>query len=197
MGDHKYVPEELQGIQSALADVYHGNLSVFQSLPDVWAIDQIFPIMPVHRLAECPTRLGTISDITCDCDGKITRFVDLQDVSPTLRLHEMNGQEYILGVFLAGAYQETLGDLHNLFGDTNVVNIRIGEKGEIEYVREFDGDTVADVLSYVEYTPAEMVERVRAQAERAVRLGLLTPQERREIMDAYETGLRGYTYFEQ
>jgi arginine decarboxylase len=109
----------------------------------------------------------------------------------------MNGQEYILGVFLAGAYQETLGDLHNLFGDTNVVNIRIGEKGEIEYVREFDGDTVADVLSYVEYTPAEMVERVRAQAERAVRLGLLTPQERREIMDAYETGLRGYTYFEQ
>ncbi len=197
MGDAKYVPEELQGIRSALADVYHANLSVFQSLPDIWAIDQIFPVMPVHRLGECPTRLGTISDITCDCDGKITRFVDLQDVSPALRLHEMNGQEYILGVFLAGAYQETLGDLHNLFGDTNVVNIRIGDKGEIEYVREFDGDTVADVLSYVEYTPAEMVERVRAQAERAVRLGLLTPQERREIMDAYETGLRGYTYFEQ
>ncbi|MBM4154573.1 MAG: biosynthetic arginine decarboxylase [Lentisphaerae bacterium] len=197
MGDHKYVPEELQGIQSALADVYHANLSVFQSLPDIWAIDQIFPVMPVHRLSECPTRLGTISDITCDCDGKITRFVDLQDVSPTLRLHELNGGEYILGVFLAGAYQETLGDLHNLFGDTNVVNIRISEKGEIEYVREFDGDTVADVLSYVEYTPAEMIERVRAQAEKAVRLGLLTPQERREIMDAYETGLRGYTYFEQ
>jgi len=114
-----------------------------------------------------------------------------------LRLHEINGSEYYLGVFLAGAYQETLGDLHNLFGDTNVVNIRVGEKGEIEYVQEFDGDTVADVLSYVEYSPPEMVERVRNHAERAVRQGLITPQERREIMEAYEGGLRGYTYFEE
>lgn len=197
VADRKYVPEELRGIGTALADVYHANFSVFQSLPDVWAIDQIFPIMPIHRLTECPTRLGTISDITCDCDGKITRFVDLQDVSPVLRLHELDGREYILGVFLAGAYQETLGDLHNLLGDTNVANVRVGADGRVEYVREFDGDTVADVLSYVEYNPAELVERVRAQAERAVRQGLIAPQERREIMDAYEAGLRGYTYFER
>ena len=195
--ERKYVPEELEGIQAALADVYHSNFSVFQSLPDVWAIDQLFPVMPIHRLDECPSRLGIIADITCDCDGKITRFVDLKDVSPVLRLHELRPAEpYLLGVFLAGAYQETLGDLHNLFGDTNVVNIRIGADGAVEYVAEFDGDTVADVLSYVEYTPAEMIERYRAIAERAVRNGLISPQERRAIMDAYEAGLRGYTYFE-
>jgi len=197
LADRKFIPEELRGIPTALADVYHANFSVFQSLPDVWAIDQIFPIMPIHRLNEYPNRLGTISDITCDCDGKITRFVDLQDVSPVLRLHEPDGREYVLGVFLAGAYQETLGDLHNLFGDTNVANVRIGPGGQVEYVREFDGDTVADVLTFVEYNPADMVERVRATAERAVRHGLISPQERREIMDAYEGGLRGYTYFER
>ncbi len=196
-GGSKYVPDELEGIQAALADVYHSNFSVFQSLPDVWAIDQLFPVIPIHRLNECPTRVGTIADITCDCDGKISRFVDLKDVSPVLRLHDMNGAEYYLGVFLAGAYQETLGDLHNLFGDTNVVNIRVGANGEIIYVREFDGDTVADVLSYVEYTPSEMIERVRNTAERAVQQGLLAPQDRRQILDAYENGLRGYTYFEQ
>lgn len=197
LGECAYVPEELRGIPTALADVYHANFSVFQSLPDVWAIDQLFPIMPVHRLNERPTRLGTISDITCDCDGKITRFVDLHDVRNALPLHEPDGREYVLAVFLAGAYQETLGDLHNLFGDTNVANIRVGEGGRIEYVREFDGDTVADVLSYVEYNPAEMVERMRATAERAVRNGWISAQERREIMDAYEAGLRGYTYFER
>jgi len=197
LADTKRVPEELRGISAALADVYHGNFSVFQSLPDVWAIDQVFPIMPIHRLDECPSRLGTISDITCDCDGKITRFVDMQDISPVLRLHDPNGREYILGVFLTGAYQETLGDLHNLFGDTNVANIRVSDSGQVEYVREFDGDTVADVLSYVEYNPVELVERVRAKAEQAVRLGLISPQDRRQIMDAYEGGLRGYTYFER
>ncbi|MBP7274799.1 MAG: biosynthetic arginine decarboxylase [Kiritimatiellae bacterium] len=196
--DRKHVPEELEGIQNALADVYHANFSVFQSLPDIWAIEQIFPVMPIHRLNEYPTRTGILSDITCDCDGKITRFADLKDVSPVLRLHPLRpGEPYMIGVFLAGAYQETLGDLHNLFGDTNVVNIRVGEAGEVEYVAEFDGDTVADVLSYVEYNPAQLVERYRAIAERAVRQGLITPQERREIMDHYEAGLRGYTYFEE
>ncbi len=197
-GDRKHVPEELEGIQTALADVYHSNFSVFQSLPDVWAIEQIFPVMPIHRLNEYPSRVGIISDITCDCDGKITRFADLKDVSPVLRLHPLNpGEPYLIGVFLAGAYQETLGDLHNLFGDTNVVNIRVGPAGEVEYVAEFDGDTVADVLSYVEYNPAQLVERYRIIAERAVRQGLISPQERREIMDHYEAGLRGYTYFEE
>ncbi len=194
--DRKYIPDELEGIDSALADVYHANFSVFQSLPDSWAIEQLFPVAPIHRLNECPTQLGIISDITCDCDGKITRFVDLQDVSPTLRLHAWTGGAYYLGVFLVGAYQETLGDLHNLFGDTNIVSLSVGENGAIEYEEEFAGDTVADVLTYVEYDPPDMLERVRNQAENAVRQGRITPQERREILSAYEAGLRGYTYFE-
>ncbi len=192
----KQVPEELQGIETALADVYYGNFSIFQSLPDTWAIEQIFPVMPIHRLDECPTRAGTIADITCDCDGKIDRFVDLQDVRRTLRMHEINGSDYYLGVFLVGAYQETLGDLHNLFGDTNVVNVTLGADGQLDYTYEYEGDSVADVLSYVEYHPAELVERLRMKAERAVRGGKITAQHRREIMDAYQNGLRGYTYFE-
>ena len=193
----KYIPDELQQLETALADVYFGNFSVFQSLPDSWAIEQLFPIMPIHRLDEMPTRKAVLADITCDCDGKIDRFIDLHDVKRTLPLHDMNGSEYYLGVFLVGAYQETLGDLHNLLGDTNVVSVRIGENGVVEYGEEVDGDTVADVLSYVEYDTRDMVEFMRRTAERAVREGRITPEERREIMDAYENGLRGYTYFEK
>ncbi|MDZ4198448.1 MAG: biosynthetic arginine decarboxylase, partial [Kiritimatiellia bacterium] len=192
----KYIPDELSGLREALADVYHGNFSVFQSLPDSWAIDQLFPVLPIHRLRECPTRDAVIADITCDCDGKINRFVDLQDVRHTLRLHTTNGTDYVLGVFLVGAYQETLGDLHNLFGDTNVVNVRVGTDGRIEYAHEIDGDSVSDVLSYVEFEPQEMQRRIRARAEAAVREGRLSAEERREILSAYETGLRGYTYYE-
>lgn len=192
----KYIPDELTGLRTVLADVYHGNFSVFQSLPDSWAIDQLFPVAPIHRLQECPSREAVIADITCDCDGKINRFVDLQDVSPSLRLHPVNGSDYMLGVFLVGAYQETLGDLHNLFGDTNVVNVRVGPDNQIEYAHEIDGDSVSDVLSYVEYEPQELQRRVRARAERAVREGRLSAEDRREILSAYEAGLRGYTYFE-
>jgi arginine decarboxylase len=196
-GTHKkYVPDELSGLRTVLADVYHGNFSVFQSLPDSWAIDQLFPVVPIHRLQEAPTREAVIADITCDCDGKINRFVDLQDVSPSLRLHPLNGSDYVLGVFLVGAYQETLGDLHNLFGDTHVVNVRVGGDGRIEYAHEIDGDSVSDVLSYVEYEPQELLRRVRARAENAVREGRLTADDRRTILNAYEAGLRGYTYFE-
>jgi arginine decarboxylase len=195
--DRKYVPDELQDLETVLADVYFGNFSVFQSLPDSWAIEQLFPIVPIHRLAEMPTRKAVLADITCDCDGKIDRFIDLHDVRRTLPLHEMNGQEYILGVFLVGAYQETLGDLHNLLGDTNVVSVRLGPDGKPEYVKEIAGDTVADVLSYVEYDPADMIHQMRQTAEQAVRSGRITPEERREIMAAYEGGLRGYTYFEK
>ncbi len=195
--DRKYVPDELAGLEAAIADVYYGNFSVFQSLPDVWAIEQLFPVMPINRLNEIPNRQGTIADITCDCDGKIDRFIDLHDVKQILPLHELNGRDYYVGVFLVGAYQETLGDLHNLLGDTNVISLRIGEKGELEYAREIAGDTVADVLSYVEYNPQEMVNQVRKVAEQAVRSGLITAEERRQIMEAYEAGLRGYTYFEQ
>ncbi|HOW98920.1 MAG TPA: biosynthetic arginine decarboxylase [Kiritimatiellia bacterium] len=194
----KYVPDELSGLEVAIADVYYGNFSVFQSLPDVWAIDQLFPVMPVHRLKEAPTRQATISDITCDCDGKIDRFIDLHDVRQTLPVHELNDSgEYYVGVFLVGAYQETLGDLHNLLGDTNVVNLRIGEGGTVEYAHEIAGDTVADVLSYVEYNPQEMLDRMRKNAEQAVRAGRITVEERRQLMQAYEAGLRGYTYFEK
>ncbi len=192
----KYVPDELQGLETAVADLYYANFSVFQSLPDSWAIDQLFPIMPIHRLNEMPTRHARIADITCDSDGKIDRFIDLHDVKPTLPLHELKGEDYYLGVFLVGAYQETLGDLHNLLGDTNVLHVRVGKDGQVEYAHEIAGDTVADVLSYVEYDPREMINRVRTTAEQAVRDGRITPIERREIMSAYETGMRGYTYFE-
>jgi arginine decarboxylase len=193
----KYVPEELKGLDTVLADVYYANFSVFQSLPDSWAIGHLFPIMPIHRLDERPTRIATLSDITCDCDGKIDRFIDLHDVKQALPVHELKATEdYILGAFLVGAYQETLGDLHNLFGDTNVVGVRVDAHGEIEFTHEMHGDSVADVLSYVEYDTKELADRFRVLAENAVRAKRITPQERREILDAYSAGLRGYTYFE-
>lgn len=197
MRGRKYVPDELEDLETAIADVYFGNFSVFQSLPDSWAIEQLFPIMPVNRLDEAPTRQAVLADITCDCDGKIDRFIDLHDVKRTLPLHDINGRDYYLGVFLVGAYQETLGDLHNLFGDTNVVSVKLGEGGAIEFAEEIAGDTVADVLSYVEYDVQDLVEQMRRTAEQAVRTGKISPEERREIMAAYENGLRGYTYFEK
>jgi arginine decarboxylase len=193
----KYAPEDLQKLKTALADIYYGNFSVFQSLPDVWAIEQLFPVMPIHRLNECPTRQGVIVDCTCDCDGKLDHFVDLHDVKKALPLHELvPDQDYVLGIFLVGAYQETLGDLHNLFGDTHVVSVRLGEDERVEFSREIFGDTVADVLSYVEYDPKLLVERFRDTAETAVREERITPQERRLIMQVYENGLRDYTYLD-
>jgi arginine decarboxylase len=192
------VPDEFEHLSSTLADVYYGNFSLFQSLPDSWAIDQLFPILPIHRLKEEPTQEAILADITCDCDGKIDRFIDLHDVRRTLPLHRLKEDEdYTLGVFLIGAYQETLGDLHNLLGDTNVVSVQIDPDGQIHYMREIEGDSVADVLSYVEYEPKEMVRRVRAMAERSVKEGRMTAKERRAVMDAYESGMRGYTYFER
>src|SRR5690606_25404291 len=146
------VPQELEGLKISLSDIYYGNFSLFQSLPDSWAIDQLFPIAPIHRLNEKPDREGVIADITCDCDGKIDSFAGETEVSPTLPLHSLkDGEEYYLGVFLVGAYQETLGDLHNLFGDTNVVSVRINRDSSFEFVKEMHGDSIADVLSYVEY----------------------------------------------
>ena len=195
--NRRYVPEELTGLADSLTDIYYANFSVFQSLPDAWAIDQLFPIMPIHRLGERPTRQAILSDITCDCDGKIDRFIDLHDVKGSLPLHALKpGDDYILGAFLVGAYQETLGDLHNLLGDTNVITVRCIGDGEVEYTREIEGDSVADVLAYVEYDPKVMADLVRQKAERAVRSGLISPRDRREILDAYQNGLRGYTYYE-
>ncbi len=194
----KYVPDEFEMLDSALSDIYYGNFSVFQSLPDAWAINHLFPVMPIHRLDEQPTRHAIIADITCDCDGKIDKFIDLHDVRHTLSLHELKAdEEYYLGVFLVGAYQETLGDLHNLLGDTNVVSVRVNSSGEYEFVQEIEGDSVSDVLSYVEYDTKGMIERLRETAEQAVRANLITALERRQVMEAFEGGLRGYTYFER
>lgn len=193
----KYVPDEITGLEDALSDIFYCNFSVFQSLPDAWAIDQLFPIMPIHHLEKAPIKKAIISDITCDCDGKIDKFIDLHDVKNSLPVHErIPGEDYILGVFLVGAYQETLGDLHNLMGDTNVVSVQVDEKGNISLASEIEGDTVADVLSYVEYDIREMHERFRKLAERAVAEGRITPVHRRRIMEAYRQGVQGYTYYE-
>lgn len=194
----KNPPSEVEGIEVALSDIYYCNFSVFQSLPDTWAIDQLFPVMPIHRLKEEPTRQSIIADITCDCDGKIDKFIDLHDVKHTLPLHEMNSdEEYYLGVFLVGAYQETLGDLHNLLGDTNVVTIRVDENGDYFFVGELEGDSVSDVLSYVEYDIKGMKTRLREIAEKAVRKERITVKDRAQILKAFEDGLSGYTYFER
>lgn len=194
----KQVPKDLLEIDSTLADIYYCNFSVFQSLPDSWAIDQVFPIMPIHRLNEVPERQGILSDMTCDSDGRINHFIDPQGVKTTLDLHPLKeGEEYYLGTFLVGAYQETLGDLHNLLGDTNVVSVRIQEDGSYEFARELNGDSIADILAYVEYDPRKILEDIRHAAERAVREKRLTPTQRYALMQAYEDGMRGYTYFER
>ena len=192
----KRQPTSLAKINESLSDIYYGNFSVFQSLPDAWAIQQVFPVMPLHRLNEEPTRNAVIGDLTCDCDGKLNRFVGSEAELSTLRLHELNDQEYCLGVFLVGAYQETLGDLHNLFGDANVVSIRVTETGTLEFVHELEGDSISDVLGYVEYQPQELVGKFRARAEKAVRDGKITVAQRQEMLVLFNESLRGYTYFE-
>ncbi len=190
------VPEELTELSNSLADFYYGNFSLFQSLPDSWAIDQLFPVLPIHRLDEKPKHRAVLADITCDCDGKIDRFIDKEDVAKILPLHGLKKDEpYYIGIFLVGAYQETLGDLHNLLGDTNVVGVHL-EKGKPVYTHEVEGDTVADVLTYVEFDPKELVSKFRNFAEKAVNDGRISPKERKEIMDLYRAGLGGYTYFE-
>ena len=194
----KYVPDEFEDLASALASVYYGNFSIFQSLPDAWAIDQLLPIMPLHRLVEEPTEQAIISDITCDCDGVIDKFIDLRDVRRSLPLHPINnGDEYYLGAFLIGAYQETLGDLHNLFGDTNVVSLEISDDGEYAINQEIEGDAVEDVLQYVEYDTKALMARMKQKAENAIKAGQLTAKDRREVISAFLEGLRGYTYFEE
>lgn len=192
------VSAELEQLPVRLADIYYGNFSLFQSLPDIWAIDQLFPIMPIHRLDEAPTRPAVIADMTCDCDGKIDRFSIGTGVSETLPLHALkDDEEYYLGVFLVGAYQETLGDLHNLFGDTNVVSVHVNDDGSFDFVREFHGDSIADVLSYVEYEPKRMREQFRKVAEQAVRDGRISVPMRQKMLRAFNDSLNGYTFFER
>jgi arginine decarboxylase len=192
----KYVPEELQSLERVLAAIYYCNFSVFQSAPDSWAIDQLFPIMPIHRLDEEPTVRATIADLTCDSDGAIDHFIDLEDVKHVLEVHQVSPEEpYFMGLFLNGAYQEILGDLHNLFGDTNAVHVRLGDSEEGYHVAHVvKGDSVAEVLHYVQYSPEVMVERVRQQAERALRNNQITLPQMRLLMRHFEESLGKYTY---
>ena len=191
------LPEELEDLESILADTYFCNFSVFQSLPDSWAIDQLFPILPIHRLQERPTRTAVLADITCDSDGKIDRFVSLRDVKRTLELHELRADErYYLAVFLVGAYQETLGDLHNLFGDTHVVHVRLHDEGGWWIEEIVKGDTANKVLEYMEYDVAELYPALARDCERAIRDGRMTLAQSQALKRFYESELDGYAYLE-
>lgn len=189
--------EELETLEHQLSDTYFCNFSVFQSLPDSWAIDQLFPVMPIHRLLERPTRRAVLADITCDSDGKIEKFIDKREVKDDLELHALNDDEYYLGIFLVGAYQEILGDLHNLFGDTHAVQVSLAPGGGYLIDRVVEGDTVTEVLNYVAYTKEDLVSKMRTLTENALRAGRLTLDESRQILRLYEAGLTGYTYLER
>ncbi len=197
MADMPYVPEDLKKYSALLADVYYGNFSLFQSLPDSWAIDQLFPVMPIHRLDEEPKRRAVISDITCDCDGKIDQFIDGYDVAGTLPVHDIRTDEdYFIGAFLVGGYQETLGSLHNLFGDTNMVSVDIRADGSFKLNQELDGDSIADVLSYTEYDPRQLLEQFRSYVESRIDSGHIAANQRRKIIKTFQESMSGYTYYE-
>jgi arginine decarboxylase len=191
----RYVPEEIERLDEYLLDTYFCNFSLFQSLPDSWAIEQLFPILPIHRLNEQPQRRAILADMTCDSDGKIDRFVDLKDVKPYLPLHSLkNSDPYYLGAFLVGAYQEILGDLHNLFGDTNAVHVDQDASGAIRFTHIVEGDTVREALSYVQYDMPDLVERLRGTIERELSAGRMTAEESAKIQKRFREALDGYTY---
>jgi arginine decarboxylase len=202
-----YVPDDLEDLEKSMASIYYVNLSVFQSVPDSWAIDQLFPIMPIHRLNEEPTQRAVLADLTCDSDGKIDQFIDLRDVKSVLELHPLqeagkisssttntqSREPYYLGLFLAGAYQEIMGNLHNLFGDTNAVHIQLTPRGyEIEQVVK--GDTVTEVLGYVQYDAEDLVESIRRRTEQALQENRITLAEAQRLLQNYERSLSTYTY---
>lgn len=189
-----YIPDELEGLEKAMADTYFCNFSVFQSVPDCWAVGQLFPVMPIHRLNERPVNKAVIADITCDSDGKIDRFIDLHDVKYVLNVHPLNGGAYYLGIFMTGAYQETLGDLHNLFGDINAVHVGVDPNGGYVVEHVVEGESVREVLSYVDYHPKECFQKLRGHLERAVRSGKITLEESAAFSKSFERGLEGYTY---
>lgn len=192
----KHVPDELRNLDKLLADKYFCNFSLFQSLPDSWAIDQLFPILPIQRLDERPTRNATLQDITCDSDGKIANFVTNRNISHVLPLHPLKkGEPYYLGVFLVGAYQEILGDLHNLFGDTNAVHISV-KNGKYSIDQVIDGETVDEVLDYVQYNPKKLVRQLETWVTKSVKLGKISLEEGKEFLNNYRSGLYGYTYLE-
>ena len=192
----KHVPDELRNLDKLLADKYFCNFSLFQSLPDSWAIDQLFPIMPIQRLTERPTRNATLQDITCDSDGKITNFITNGHVGHVLPLHPLKKEEpYYLGVFLVGAYQEILGDMHNLFGDTNAAHISVKD-GKYNIDQIFDGETVEEVLDYVQYNPKKLVRQLEQWVTKSIKNGKISLEEGKEFLSNYRSGLYGYTYLE-
>ena len=193
----KHAPEDLRKIARMLPDKYFCNFSLFQSLPDSWAIDQVFPIIPISRLDEKPTRTCTIQDMTCDSDGKISNFITSAGLSPSLPVHPLRqGEAYYIGVFLVGAYQEILGDMHNLFGDTNAVHINV-YKDHYEIDQVMDGETVAEVLDYVQYNPKKLARNVETWVTASMKAGKISPEEGRDFLSTYRSGLYGYTYLEK
>jgi arginine decarboxylase len=190
------VPEDLQNLDEMLADTYFCNFSLFQSMPDSWAIKQLFPVMPIHRLDRPPTNHAVLGDITCDSDGKIDQFIDRRDVKRTLPLHTLNGDPYYLAVFLIGAYQEILGDMHNLFGDTHAVHVRLDSQGGVVLDAVIKGDTVREVLQYVDFDTNALVNKLRTDVEGAVRENRMSYEESGRLLKFYEDGLGGYTYLE-
>jgi arginine decarboxylase len=196
--DLEELPEEFEQLAAQMSDIYFCNLSVFQSLPDSWAIDQRFPILPIHRLDEEPMRRAILADITCDSEGKVASFVDPSGAKHALELHPLRaGETYYLAAFLVGAYQETLGDLHNLFGDTHAVHIALDEEEEWALEELVPGDTVREVLAYVQFEPDRLLEAMRRDVEQAVRRKRLTVAEGRQLLHFYGHGLDGYTYLEE
>jgi len=192
----EYVPEEFESLELTLSDTYFCNFSIFQSMPDSWAIDHLFPIMPIHRLTEQPNCRGILADITCDSDGKVDRFIDRRDVKHVLELHEFKHQDYFLAAFLVGAYQEILGDLHNLLGDTNAVHVSVDDAGNLSIDEVVEGDTVREVLQYVQFSADELLRSMRKTVEKALRDQKLSIDESRVLLRFYEQGLEGYTYLE-
>jgi arginine decarboxylase len=193
----RYVPDEVKELETALADQYLCNFSVFQSLPDHWALGQLFPIMPIHHLDQPPDRNATLADITCDSDGKVSKFIDLQDVKETLPLHRIQpGETYYLGFFLMGAYQDIMGDLHNLFGAANEVHVFLDEDEEAGwYIEEtIEGSTVGSVLSMTQWDQHELIRFVKAQVDSAIKSDRLKPNEAMRLLNVYERALKGYTY---
>lgn len=189
-----FIPEELQSLEQMLSDTFFCNLSIFQSIPDSWAISQLFPIMPIHRLDERPTRHAILADVTCDSDGKIDTFIDRRDVRKTVPVHEPNSKPYYIGAFLVGAYQEILGDLHNLFGDTHMVQVELQDDGSIKLEQILKGETVREVLEYVEYHPQDLSDQLQRDIDVAVSEGHIDDAQAGEIMSFYERVLNGYTY---
>lgn len=196
-GELRHAPDELRGVGKMLPEKYFCNFSLFQSLPDSWAIDQVFPVMPIDRLNEYPSRMATIQDITCDSDGKITNFTSPTGITHALPVHRLReGERYYMGVFLVGAYQEILGDMHNLFGDTNAVHINVF-KDHYEIDQVIDGETVAEVLEYVQFNSKQLVRNVESWVTESIRTGKITSDEGNEFVRNYRSGLYGYTYLEQ